>query len=325
MLRILDLDPATYVPHCLHDGSGSWAETNCYSDVIIELLHGMGHEPLAALGFTLTIDFDLDQWTFFKFPHADLERLFALAIFELAPWRPLEEHVAEQVAGGRHVLVELDSYFLPDTAGTAYRREHVKSTVAVNAIDLEAEVMDYFHNQGFHRLAGADFREVFQTDGLVHERMLPPYIEFMKPVPRQRPLAGEELTAGALDLLRHHLARVPEADPFAAFQARMAEDTPWLLEGELQTFHAYSFATLRQLGACYALAARHLGWLGARGVDGLDGPRGELETIATRAKALQFQLARAVMRKRPLDLAPLGELGEAWARAMDGLRARLQP
>lgn len=322
MPRILDLDPATYTPHGIHDGSGTWAETNCYSDVVIELLHGMGFEPTAALAFTLTIDFDLDQWTFFKFPHADLEALFALAIFELAPWRPLEQHVAEQVAAGRPVLVELDSFFLPDTVGTAYRREHVKSTVAVNAIDLEAQVMEYFHNQGYHRLEGADFREVFQTEGLVHARMLPPYIEFVKPVPRQAPLAGAALTEGSLALLARHLSRVPEADPFEAFATRLAADSDWLMASELETFHAYSFATLRQLGACYALAARYLGWLSARGVDGLGGPEEELAAIATRAKVLQFKLARAVMRKRALDLTPLAELGEAWQRAMDGLRAR---
>jgi hypothetical protein len=49
---------------------------------------------------------------------------------ELAIWKPLAAHIEEQVARGRPVLVELDYYFLPDTAGTAYRRLHWKSTAA---------------------------------------------------------------------------------------------------------------------------------------------------------------------------------------------------
>ena len=79
------------------------------------------------LPFTLAIDFEGDQWTFFKPPHGDLCDLYGLDVQELAIWRPLVEHVEEQVERGRPVLVELDSYYLPDTAGTAYRIEHVKT------------------------------------------------------------------------------------------------------------------------------------------------------------------------------------------------------
>ena len=163
MARILDLDPGTYARHMVHGEGRIWAETNCYTDVVLEMLHGMGHEPVAALPFTLTIDFDVDQWTFFKFRHADLEALYGLQIHELAPWRPLAWHVHEQVAAGRLVLVELDSYFLPDTAGTAYELAHVKSTVAVNAIDLDQERLGYFHNQGYHELSGEDFARLAPT------------------------------------------------------------------------------------------------------------------------------------------------------------------
>ena len=46
----------------------AWAETNCYVDLWVELLHALGHDPIAALPFTLAIDFEGDQWTFFKFP-----------------------------------------------------------------------------------------------------------------------------------------------------------------------------------------------------------------------------------------------------------------
>ena len=71
-LADLKLEPALYQRHRLHTQERSWAETNCYVDIWIELLHAWGFEPIAALPFTVAIDFEGDQWTFFKFPHADL-------------------------------------------------------------------------------------------------------------------------------------------------------------------------------------------------------------------------------------------------------------
>ncbi len=334
MARILDLDPATYVRHRIHGGARVgeaaperiWAETNCYTDVVIELLHGMGFEPMAALPFTLTIDLDVDQWTFFKFPHADVERLYALGIHELAPWRGLATHVQEQVAAGRPVLVELDSCFLPDTVGTAYRTAHVKSTVAVNAIDLDADgvhgTMEYFHNQGYHALAGEDFVDVYQTTGLVHPRMLPPYIEFVKPVPRQSALRGPTLVDGSLALLRHHLARVPVANPFVAFDARFQADLPALLASDIAVFHAYSFATLRQYGACFELADTYLGWLRESGVDVPERASSAFGAISSATKQLQFQLARAMVRRRGLDVTALRTMAGLWDDAMGDLVAR---
>ena len=35
-----------------HAGDRTYTETNCYTDILIELLHARGDEPLAALGFT---------------------------------------------------------------------------------------------------------------------------------------------------------------------------------------------------------------------------------------------------------------------------------
>ncbi len=262
----------------------------------------------------------MDQWTFFKFPHADIEALYGLGIHELAPWRPLAEHVQEQVAAGRPVLVELDSYFLPDTTGTAYRLAHVKSTVAVNRINLASREMGYFHNQGYHHLEGADFTDIFQVDGLVHPRMLPPYIEFVKPVPGGRALLGQELVEGSVRLLRKHLAAIPPENPFIPFKGKFQADMPWLLQSEIEVFHAYSFATLRQYGANFELAATYLGWLGAHGIVGTTEAMEAFDTISRATKALQFQLARSMMRKRPLDLAVLDEMASQWNDGMMSLR-----
>ena len=84
--RVLTLDPTSYQRHRLHTQERNWAETNCYVDLWIELLHAWGFEPLAAMPFTLAIDFEGDQWTFFKFPLADLWELDGLDVQELAIW-----------------------------------------------------------------------------------------------------------------------------------------------------------------------------------------------------------------------------------------------
>ena len=98
MRKIWPLDPATYVRHPLHDGDRAWNESNCYVDLWIELLHTAGFEPLAALPFTFAVDVEGDQWTFFKFPLADLNALYGVDVIELQVWRPITAHLEEQLA-----------------------------------------------------------------------------------------------------------------------------------------------------------------------------------------------------------------------------------
>ena len=319
MKRIISLDPGSYQRHAIHAESRVWPETNCYADVVIELLHGLGHEPVAALPFTVAIDFEGDQWTFFKFPDADLYDLYGVDIQELAVWRPLVEHIEDQVAAGRPVLVELDSFFLPDTAGSAYKLAHVKSTVGVNEIDAQARHMGYFHNQGYFALDGDDFRDVFQLDGLVHERMLPPYIEYLKTRPNFTPLRGAELASASLTLLKRQLTRVPPTNPFERFKTQFAKDLDWLMQADIAAFHTYSFANLRQYGACYELSETYLRWLTHNGVASLSPAIEAFHKIAETAKAFQFQLARSMARKRPLDLEPLDTMATAWKVGTDEL------
>jgi hypothetical protein len=92
--QILPLDPNTYSRHLIHSENRMWVETNCFVDVWVELLHAWGFEPIAALPFTLAIDFEGDQWTFFKFPFTDLYQLYGLDVQELAiMWKPLIGHI----------------------------------------------------------------------------------------------------------------------------------------------------------------------------------------------------------------------------------------
>jgi hypothetical protein len=118
--------------------------------------------------------------------------------------------------------------------------------------------------------------------------------------------------------------------PIARYRERFERDLAWLRALErrdeasdpMAGYHAYSFATLRQLGASFELAESHFAWREEAG------ERWSIERDATRkiaagAKTLQFKLARAASG-RPIDhpslLAPIEE---AWSALASSLRARV--
>jgi hypothetical protein len=316
----LALDPTGYRKHPLHGDDRVWAESNCDADVWIELLHALGFEPLAALPFTLTIDFEGDQWTFFQLPHADLRDLYALDVRELTVWRPVVAHVEEQMALGRPVLLDVDSWHLPDTAGTAYHRDHVKTTLAVAEIDVPTRWLGYFHNQGYYHLDGEDFAALFHQGAPAEPWLMPPGVRIVKLQPGPA-LRGADLAQASRRLLRKHLERLPKSNPFPRFRERFEADLRWLAGEPPDAFHRYSFVTLRQFGAGYELAAAYLRWLGPFTALPVEAPAAALHDLATGAKTLQFLLARALARKKSLDLSPLDRLAEGWQAAMAQLQA----
>ena len=227
----------------------------------------------------------------------------------MQPYRPLPVQIAEQLSDGRTIIVELDSWYLPDTATTSYRREHVKTSVAADAIDLAAQTFRYFHNTGLHELRGDDYRAALRLDDVVG---LPPYTELVRFDAGPR-LERQELRRAAGELLMRHLGKRPRDNPFARFGERLSDQMPGLLGADLDAYHAYAFATVRMAGAGFELAASHAEWLlGPAAV-----PAGEaLREIVDGCKVLSFRLAR----RRAFDVAPLTEpLADAWARAMDAL------
>lgn len=314
------MDPTNHRPHALHDQERMWPETNCYVDLWIEVLHALGLSPEAMLGFTLTQDFEGDQFTFFKVPLEDLEALYGIRCTELAVYDRVERHVAEQIGRGRLCLVEMDSFYMPDTRGVAYRQEHGKTTVAINRLDLEGRVLDYFHNAGFFRLEGDDFDGLFQMNAPANALPFLPYTEFAK-FPPSCP-AEADLLAAARRLLRFHFARRPRENPLAAFAGVFPGQVEAVAERPFGFFHKYAFNTLRQVGANFELAASHLDWLAA---DGSLSPASDAaRRISEVAKSVQFQLARAVTRKRfePLATA-LDPAVEAWEELMQVLSRRI--
>jgi hypothetical protein len=304
-------EPAGYSRHPLHATSRRYLETNCYTDIVIELLHACGYEPLAAFGHLVRMDFEGDQWTFFKPPPEDLELLFGVDIHEMQPYRPLPLQIAQQIAHRRTIIVELDSWYLPDTASTSYRAEHVKTSVAADAIDLERETLRYFHGTGLYELDGEDYHGVFRIDQSSSD-VLPPYTELVR-FDAGSPLRGAELRDAARGLLGRHLDRRPAANPFQSFGAQLARELPRLLERGLDDYHAYAFATVRMAGSAFEIAASHAQWLFGTQADRAASAMGE---IVDGCKALSFRLAR----RRSFDASPLiGSLADAWERAMEAL------
>ena len=97
MIGLLGLDPAAYTPCVLHHPDRTFPETNCYVDIWIELLHALGIDPVSAMAFACTVDFEGDQWTFFKPPPEDLLQLHGIDVHEMQLYRPTVDHVIEQL------------------------------------------------------------------------------------------------------------------------------------------------------------------------------------------------------------------------------------
>ena len=311
----MSLDPATYRSHPIHVGERDWTETNCYADFWIEGLHALGLEPLAGLAFTLSTDFEGDQWTMFKFPPEDLRTLYGIEVRELNVWRPLPDHVADQLALGRLVTIDADAWFLPDTAGVTYHQAHQKTTVMAQMVDVEARRLGYFHNAGYFELDGDDFDGLLGAGSYTNPSALPPYVEVIRLDRISDP--GEGIRDLAVDLARQHLSRRPSSNPIRRLCSRIESDLPWLAQQELETYHRYAFGICRQLGAGAELAADFAAWLGS-----CDDAAVAYRTVSTKAKALEFQLARAVVGRR-VEVGPtLETTAEAWDAAVAALVER---
>jgi hypothetical protein len=291
-------------------------ETNCYADVLIELLHARGDEPLAMLGSLVCTDWEGDQFTYAKPRQLDLRRLFGVEIHEMLPYRPLPVHIAEQLHQGRTVLVEMDAWYLPDTVATSYRREHLKTTVAPDLIDLPAQRLRYLHNAGCFELEGEDYRGVFRLLEHFTDDVMDPFCEVVRFDAGPR-LIGEDLRAEALTLLADHTAHRPRRNPFSAWGERLTADLPRLLAGDARDYHAYAFVTVRMVGSSFELLADHVEWLlGARG----EIVGAHLREIVDTTKVLSFRLAR----RRSFDPEPaLEAMAHAWEQGMGRLEQLL--
>lgn len=313
-LRVLELDPISYRPHPIHNHDRIWTETNCYVDLWIEVLHSLGADPTPALAFVLSAGCDGRQWDFVKIAPEDLRILYGLSVAEMNVWRPVLAHVVEGIEDGNHLTVEVDGFWLPDTAGTSYRNQHTKTTIVPNLVNRDDKVMGYFHNRGYFELTGADFDGVFNLAPEPFAEVLLPYVEQIRIDP-------EVLEAGVgdrdLDLARAHLARRAPGNPVDALARRVIADIPVVQTAGPDAFHLWSFGLLRQFGATAELAANYVQYLGGRGVAGIEAAAAPFLAAASGAKAVQFRMARAARGRDVVIDEPLLEMSKNWAEAMD--------
>lgn len=311
--QVLDIDPRSYQPHRLHGADRIWAESNCAADLWIEVLHALGLEPMAAMGFTLSSGFDGEQWRMFKFLPADLQRLYGIDAYEVNLWRDVADHAVEQVALGRLLTIDVDAWWLPDTASLTYRTGHQKTTVAVQMIDTDRRTLGYFHNGGYYELGGEDF-DALTGGGPASPSALPPYAEAID-VSGLRHDDNDDVKRAAMELAADHLGRRPPGNPVRQMRKRLEDDFSWLAEAGLETFHRYAFGSIRQCGANAELAADYVRWL-----DPEFAPVAEaFVDVAHGAKALEFVLARQLRRGR-LDLDDvMSPMESRWEHAIETL------
>lgn len=315
--------PASYTPHALHADDRAWAETNCYVDVWIELLHSLKLNPVACMGMAVANDFDGDQWTFYKPPHEDLFDLYGLDVHELNVWKSILANASEQLKRGRVVLSEIDSFFLPDTAGTDYRRNHVKTTIAIQYLDLEGQELRYFHNRSYHKLQGEDFVNLFRIDFQHDPAFMPFFAEFVR-LDRIEHRDETSLAITSRNLLAKHFKRRPLQNPVSAYRQRFLEDVEALKAMGMDAYHAYAFANLRQLGSGAELLASQLNWLYSHDQGNFEPAAGDMLSLSNKTKAMLMKAARSVVTKKAADLGPMmDEMAEHWQIAMQNLSQEL--
>jgi hypothetical protein len=115
-------------------------------------------------------------------------------------------------------------------------------------------------------------------------------------------------------LLRTHYEWRPQRNPFTAFGERFAREMPSMREAGLEHYHAWAFASIRQAGAAFELAAAHMQWLG------FEGPAAQFREISSANKSLILKGARAAATGKQFDVNEvMSVMAKAWQSGMDEL------
>lgn len=317
------LTPEQFSQHRLHQHDRNFRETNCYSDLLIEVIHNLGLNPIACLGFTLACDFEGDQWTFGKPSHDDLQKLYGIRIEELSLYRPLIDQMICQIERGTIPLLEVDAYFLPDTAGIDYRQSHAKTTIGMTHIDLERKKLRYFHNATFTELAGEDFDGVLFPQLSNQAGYLTPYCEILK-LNKLINLPEEKLRNLALESAALHFSARRPSNPFEDYIKAMTSHQEAIIANGHSAYHAYTFVAPRQLGAAHELGASFLQWLNPTCPNFISATEDFLK-IANLSKTLVLKLARINHTNKLANVdSILAEMQDCWSRAHALLCAEFQ-
>ena len=311
MSRLIDISPDRYRPHSLHEDDRVWAQTNCYTDLWIEVLHSLGLDPVPALACAFSSRFDGTQWTFLKLKAEDIYALYGIEVAEMNVWRAPLIHVEDNLAVGMLSTVEVDGYWLPDTLGTSYHEGHTKTTIVPNRIDRVAGELEYFHNSGYYLLRGDDFSGVFDLD----RSSLPSFVPYVEQI-RLNPVHATN-AGNIAEVARRNVAVRAVGNPVRELGRKVIEDLEWVQGAGMDAFHLWSFGLLRQCGASAELAADASEFLDTAGFSGTGEAAPDFRKVASGAKSVQFQMARA-SRGRAVDpREQLDEMAVSWKRAME--------
>ena len=300
--------------------SAPMRETNCYADILIELLHARGDEPLAAMGF-LGEDglrgrpVDLLQAA----AGGSRAASSAWTSTRCSPTVHCPSRSRPRSPPGRTMIVELDSWYLPDTASTSYRtrarqdlrgrwRGSIRRPVSACATSTTRASTSW---------TGEDYRGVFRLDG-----------EDLSPRTCCRPTPSWCASMPGLGWAARSCAEASQRAPgppsvasagrralSRASARQLAAELPRLLAGDAGDYHAYAFATVRMAGSAFEIAASHVEWLlGDEGRPAVEA----LARIVESCKVLSFRLAR----RRAFDPgATVAAQAQAWSQAMAALDA----
>jgi hypothetical protein len=98
---------------------------------------------------------------------------------------------------------------------------------------------------------------------------------------------------------------------------KVIDDLEWVQGAGMDAFHLWSFGLLRQCGASAELAADASEFLDTAGFSGTGEAAPDFRKVASGAKSVQFQMARA-SRGRAVDpREQLDEMAVSWKRAME--------
>jgi hypothetical protein len=333
-----------HAPHPLHGGDALWLGKGCPVGPWIELLAALNLDPHALWPGVVALDFEGDQWTAFRPPQAELRALYGIDVQPLAVWRPLAEHVVEQLVAGRLLALEVDAFWLAAAGPEVHRREHAKTTILLEAVDLDRRRAGFFHDAHFVQASGDDVAHLLELEDdtseleaiadwrgsrvaevgaaavALAEGRLAPHAEIVR-TDRHMARSTEELQMLALHHLGSHLALRPSTNPLRRLAARLVDDLPLLRDYGEGYGRQWAANTLRPLGAAFELAARGIAWQDAPPASPLHGAARAFERIARDAKTLDQKLARAIATSaKPAGLPALLEgMAQAWDDGMAAL------
>ncbi|MDO5619078.1 DUF1839 family protein [Kocuria sp.] len=311
------LTVAGFTRHPLHAEDSLWSNTNCYLDVWIELLHGLGRSPEPLFAAAVAAETQVEQFEFLKIDHRDLEEVHGIRVGEYDVWQPLAEQVRTQMEAGNLMIVEADAYWLPDTRGISYGTEHTKTSIVPLHLNPAEQHLVYLHNEGLHELHGPDFDFVLgeQRDrGIVPA----PYVELVR-LDRLSAVSDDEARAHTVRLLGHHARRTGTENPAAHLMEVLRSRFDWLAETGMEGYHALCFETTRQLGVVALLASEAVRF---SRVEQLQPAADSYAAVSREAKALQFQLARVARGRRSASLeTAMSSISDQWEQAATTVRA----